>query len=206
MNGILVGTGIFVTGDGSGKEIIETDPPSIVFPGYKPVYEWDEQSEYIVKVWKLIPIEGRAEEASLALSKLQYKSLPDEAAYEFRALADEWISGQSYVGPNDPSGAPQSRVRYQSKLYKCLLTHISQDDWRPGEASSLWAEILPGQSGNEPESGYADWVQPDSSNGYSTGDRVLYDGHLWESIVNDNVDIPGTDNGFRWKDLGEYPA
>lgn len=32
-----------------------------------------------------------------------------------------------------------------------------------------------------------DWVQPDSSNPYMTGDRVRYDGHVYESTMDNNV-------------------
>lgn len=113
-----------------------------------------------------------------------------------------WIAGATYYGPDDPSGMPQSRVLFNSRLFKCLTTHYSQLDWTPVNAPSLWAEILPGQDGNEPEDGYAEWSRPDSTNGYSEGDRVTHNGRLWESLVDDNVDEPGTDNGFRWEDLG----
>lgn len=51
-----------------------------------------------------------------------------------------------------------------------------------------------------------DTEAPEAPDGYSTGDRVTHGGHLWESLVDDNVDRPGTDNGFRWKDLGAWPA
>lgn len=97
-------------------------------------------------------------------------------------------------------------MRFAGTLYRCLTAHTALAEWEPPSAPSLWAEVLPGQDGNEPETGYAEWVQPDSTNGYSTGDRVTHGGHLWESLVDDNVDEPGTDNGFRWKDLGAWPA
>lgn len=194
--GVKAGDTVVLTADGSGKEIIETNEPSVP-DGYKATYTWYENATQIVQTWELVPIEGTANEAALLLTKWQAKSLPDEYAIQVPALFDEWISGYSY--------AKDDRVRYRSVLYKCLLAHVSQEGWTPDTASSLWTKILPGQEGNEPESGYAEWVQPDSTNGYSTGDKVIYNGHLWESIVDSNVDVPGTDNGFRWKDLGVYP-
>lgn len=194
--GVKAGDTVVLTADGSGKEIIETNEPSVP-DGYKATYTWYENATQIVQTWELVPIEGTANEAALLLTKWQAKSLPDEYAIQVPALFDEWISGYSYT--------KDDRVRYRGVLYKCLLVHVSQEDWTPDTASSVWTKILPGQEGNEPESGYAEWVQPDSTNGYSTGDKVIYNGHLWESIVNDNVDIPGTDNGFRWIDLGVYP-
>ena len=141
-------------------------------------------------------MEGTAQEAALLLCRSIAAELPDEQALAVTALYDEWIAGAAY--------SAGQRVRWRGTLYKVLQGHVSQAGWTPDAAPSLFAEVLPGQEGNEPEEGYAEWVQPGSTNGYSTGDRVLHDGHLWESIVDSNVDEPGTDNGFRWKDLGEY--
>ena len=203
--GVLVGQSVVLTDQASGKKVVETVQPDVL-QGHVASSAWYETPTEIIQSWTLKPIEGTAEEAALALSKLQFTSLPDKAAYQFRALADEWIAGATYYGPNDASGFPQSRVRYLGKLYKCLQTHVSQSDWTPTDAPSLWAEILPGQEGNEPEEGYAEWVQPDSTNGYDKGDKVLHDGHLWESSFDGaNVWEPGA-VGAPWTDLGVYPS
>lgn len=197
MYGILAGGMVVLTANGKGKEVQE-NPPLEAPEGYIPTYEWVETDEQIVQSWSLRPIEGTAEEAMLKLSKLQAQSLPDEYALEVSALFDEWYPGRDCLAGE--------RIRHRGTLYKVLQGHVAQADWTPDTAPSLFAEVLPGQEGNEPEEGYAEWVQPDSTNGYSTGDKVLHNGHLWESIVDSNVDEPGTDNGFRWKDLGEHPA
>lgn len=194
--GLIAGGVIVLTPDGSGKEIQENPPFTDVPEGYVQKYEWVETSTKIVQSWYMEPVEGTAEEASLKLAKWQAKSLPDDYALQVPALYDEWIAGASYLAGD--------RIRYQGILYKVLQGHVSQAEWTPPVAPSLFAKVLPGQEGNEPEEGYAEWVQPDSTNGYSMGDKVVHNGHLWESIVDSNVDEPGTDNGFRWKDLGEY--
>lgn len=134
---------------------------------------------------------------------MQAAKLDDGEALKVAALYDEWSGkGVKYYGPDDPDGNPQTRLRYQGTLVKCLTTHTSQPDWAPNAAPSLWAVILPGQDGSGVEVGV--WQQPTAENGYSTGDKTIHNGHLWESLVDDNVDEPGTDNGFRWKDLGEW--
>lgn len=203
--GILVGQSVVLTDQASGKKVVETVQPDSL-QGYVASSAWHETPTEIIQSWTLKPIEGTAEEAALALSKLQFMSLPDEAAYQFRALADEWIAGATYYGPDDASGFPQSRVRYQGELYKCLQTHVSQRNWTPTDAPSLWSKILPGQEGNTPEEGYAEWIQPDSTNGYDKGDRVLHNGHLWESNFDGaNVWEPGA-VGAPWTDLGVYPS
>lgn len=202
LRGYLAGSTVVVTSE--GKRIVETEPPSCP-PGYSCEPSWYETPDEIIQTYELVPAEGTAEAAALALTKLQAMSLPDDALYEFRALAPSWISGCTYYGPGDASGMPQSRLLYRGELYKVLQTHVSQADWTPDTAPSLYAAILPGQEGNEPEEGYAEWVQPDSTNGYDKGDRVLHNGHLWESSFDGaNVWEPGA-VGSPWTDLGVYP-
>ena len=89
------------------------------------------------------------------------------------------------------------RLRHQGKLYKVLQTHVSQEDWAPDVAQSLFAEVLPGQEGTET----GVWKQPDSTNPYMAGDRVHYpkeDGPVYESIIDNNVWSP-TDYPEGWK-------
>lgn len=202
MYGILVGGNVVLTANGSGKEVQE-NPPLIPPDGYKSNYQWVETEEQIVQSWYLEPIEGTAEQAALALSKLQAKSLPDEYALQVTALYDEWIAGQTYYGPDSESGYPGDRIRYKGVLYKVLQGHVSQADWTPDAAPSLYAKVLPGQEGNEPEEGYGEWVQPDSTNGYSLGDRVSHNGKIWESIFDgSNVWEPGAvGTEALWKDI-----
>ena len=203
---------IIATGPDTGIRIVETDPPEAP-DGYKVVSRMQKDTRYNVirQNWETVPIEGTPQEAALALSKLQYMSIADESvAYKFRALADEWAIGHNYYGPDDPSGMLQSRVRYQGDLYKCLNTHVSQSGWEPGVAPSLWTKILPGQEGNEPEEGeFAEWdPSVSSTNGYSKGTKLIHNGHLYESMVDNNTWEPGGEGVYDniWKDLGEYPA
>ena len=77
------------------------------------------------------------------------------------------------------------RVRYGGKLYKVLQAHTSQPDWAPDAALSLFAEILIPDPEVIPE-----WVQPDSTNPYMTGDKVMYNGKVYESLIDNNVWSP----------------
>lgn len=106
--------------------------------------------------------------------------LTDEEALYAPELYPNWAPEQTYnVG---------ERVRFDGTLYRVIQTHDAQAEWTPAAAPSLFAEVLPGQDDTEP----GEWVQPDSTNGYMTGDRVTYDGKTWESTVNGNVWTPGT--------------
>ena len=202
LKGFKVGDTIVVSEDPAGKVIVDNNPPEYIPDGYKAEAEWTETRSEIVRSWTVVPIEGTAQDAALRLTQLQALSLPDDALYEFRALAPEWIVGETYYGPGDPE-IQQSRVKFQGRLFKCLTGHVSQADWTPTAAPSLWAEILPGQEGNEPEEGYGEWVQPGADNGYALGDRVMHNGKIWESTFDgSNVWEPGAQGTEAlWKDV-----
>lgn len=91
------------------------------------------------------------------------------------------------------------RVRYNGTLYKVLQDHISQGDWRPDSTSSLYAKVLIPDPAVVPE-----WEQPDSTNPYSKGDKVLHGGKTWESLVDGNVWEPGvTGTESLWREVTE---
>lgn len=116
-------------------------------------------------------------------------SLPEEEAVENIELFPEWIPDGHEYNPGD-------RVRYNGELYKVLQAHSSQDDWAPESAAALFAKILPGQDGTE----IGEWVQPDSTNAYSKGDRVIYDGKTYESLIDNNVWSPAA-YPAGWKEV-----
>ncbi len=194
MRGIMLGEHVLVTNEDGSKPIVESDAPEAP-DGYKAQDKWVDTGSAIEQSWSLVPIEGTAADAAVELARIQALGLSDADAVRVAALYDEW-------SPDSVEYKQGDRRRYQGYLVKCLQDHTSQPDWAPNAAPSLWALILPGQDGSGVEVGV--WQQPESTNGYSTGDRVIHDGHLWESKVDSNVDEPGTDNGFRWTDLGEW--
>lgn len=78
------------------------------------------------------------------------------------------------------------RVRHSGTLYKVVQDHISQADWTPPDAPSLFARVLIPEPSVIPE-----WTQPDSTNAYGIGDKVSHNGQTWESVVDNNVWEPG---------------
>lgn len=116
--------------------------------------------------------------------------MDDESACEAMELFALWEGG----GVSYTAGI---RLRHQGKLYKVLQTHVSQGDWAPDVAQSLFAEILPGQEGTE----IGVWKQPDSTNPYMAGDKVHYpteDGPVYESVIDHNIWSPA-DYPEGWK-------
>lgn len=116
-------------------------------------------------------------------------SMDDEQASQFTELFPEW-NGDGF------SYAAGDRVRYGGTLHKVLQDHTSQTTWNPDDAPSLFAEVLPGQDDTE----IGDWVQPDSTNPYSKGDRVRFEGKTYESLIDGNVWSP-TAYPAGWKEV-----
>lgn len=195
MRGILIDEQRVLVTDAEGSKPVRDVAAPEAPEGYVAKGEWVDTGAEIVRSWRLEPEGGTAADAAVELARIQAQGLSDADAVKVVALYDEWSGDGVEYKQGD-------RRRFQGHLVKCLQDHTSQPDWAPNAAPSLWALILPGQEGSGVEVGV--WQQPGSTNGYSKGDKVIYGGHLWESIVDSNVDVPGTDNGFRWKDLGEW--
>lgn len=210
MRGILIGEDALLVTDAPGaKPVRDVEAPEAP-EGYEAKGSWVDTGEELVRSWRLEPKGGTAAEAAVELARIQARSLSDADAVRVAPLYDDWSGdGVKYYGPDDHDGIPQSRVRYQGYLVKCISTHTSQPDWAPNAAPSLWALILPGQDGSGVEVGV--WVQPGADNAYQPGDRVIHDGHLWESTFTDdsgskNVWEPGATGVGEdiWADLGEW--
>ena len=112
-------------------------------------------------------------------------SATDPQAIEAPAVYPTWKEGVEYTANN--------RVLYNGKLYKVLISHISQPDWVPDGSFSLFAEVL-----IPDEDIIYEWKQPDSTNPYMIGDKVKYEGKIWESIVDNNVWKPGE---YGWQEI-----
>lgn len=114
-------------------------------------------------------------------------NLDDETALKGVTLFPAWVSGKDY--------AVGDRVKYNNVLYKVLQAHTSQDDWMPDISPSLFAQVLIPDPDVIPE-----WVQPDSTNPYMTGDKVKHNGKIWISTVDNNVWEPSV---YGWDEVVE---
>lgn len=88
-------------------------------------------------------------------------------------------------------------IQYNDKLYKVLQAHTVQENWTPEAAPSLFAEVLTDPTGQT----ILDWVQPNSTNPYMIGDKVKYEGVIYESLINNNVWSPAA-YPAGWKQIG----
>ena len=89
-------------------------------------------------------------------------------------------------------------IQYNDKLYKVLQAHTVQENWAPDVAPSLFAEVLTDPTGQT----ILEWKQPDSTNPYMTGDKVKYEGVIYESLIDNNVWSP-TQYPSGWKLIEE---
>lgn len=113
------------------------------------------------------------------------ESATDEQALSVPALYPAWWPGVAYT--------TGQRVLYSGVLYKVLQDHTSQDDWTPDAAPSLFSRVLIPDGETIPE-----WVQPDSTNTYSKGDRVTHNGKTWVSYIDVNSWEPGV---YGWTEV-----
>lgn len=77
-------------------------------------------------------------------------------------------------------------IQYNDKLYKVLQAHTVQEQWTPEAAPSLFAEVLTDPTGET----VLEWKQPDSTNPYMKGDKVKFEGKIYQSLIDQNVWSP----------------
>ena len=115
-----------------------------------------------------------------ALVSLREK-VADELALEVPAIYPKWREGRDYRAGE--------RVLHDGVLYKVLQAHASQAGWEPDKAPSLFATVLTADDGTP-----LPWVQPDSTNPYMKGDKVLHNGEVFESGIDHNTHEPTEQN------------
>ena len=111
--------------------------------------------------------------------------LTDEQALAAPMLFDRWQEDTEY--------ATGKRVIYDGVLYTVLQDHTSHMTWTPDVSPSLFAKVLIPDAQTIPE-----WIQPDSTNPYSAGDKVTHNGKTWISQIDGNVWEPGV---YGWNEV-----
>lgn len=117
------------------------------------------------------------------------RSISDGVALKVPELFPHW-SGNSKEYVKD------DKVLYNGVLYKVLQNHTSQETWTPTSAPSLFAKVLTS------EGEILDWEQPDSTNPYMKGDKVRFNGKIYESVIDNNVWSPEA-YPAGWKEVEE---
>ena len=134
-------------------------------------------------------------QAMMRQAEINSESNTDEQALEVQALYPDWETDVK-EGDTLETGV---RVNYKEVLYKVLQTHQKQETWNPEDTPSLFAKVLNPNAEVIPV-----WEQPDSTNGYMTGDKVSHSGIIYESLVDNNVWEPGAaGTETLWKEVTE---
>lgn len=145
---------------------------------------------YVVTAKPLTKEEQLENQRNLALTFFA-ETLSDAQALQVPMLFDEFDgNGVAYeVG---------KRVLYNDILYKVIQAHTSQAEWTPDAAPSLFAKVI-----NETIDGsIPKFEQPDSTNPYMKGDRVIFNEKVYESLIDNNVYSPEA-YPAGWKEIIE---
>ena len=175
------------------KAIVDSKPIYDVDTQYCELVGYQETYSRIRFVWEIKEIEIPRDELleqdtakALEMLGVNFDSLTDEQALQVPNVFPLWKVGVQYlVG---------ERILFDGKLYKVLTQHKSQEDWQPDVAPSLFAKVIVGD--NQP----LEWQQPDSTNAYMKGDKVLFNGKVYASLIDNNVWSP-TDYPAGWEEL-----
>ena len=139
-------------------------------------------------ILKLEEVDAK-EESLNKIGKIVANQVTDDVvALSIQEFYDIWAVGVLY---------PVGRyITHKDILYKVLTEHTSQTDWTPDVSPGLFAKVLIDPTGET----IPEWVQPDSTNAYMTGDKVTHNDKTYVSIIDNNIWEPGV---YGWEIVKE---
>lgn len=117
------------------------------------------------------------------------RSISDGVALKMPEVFPHWSGNSKEYVVDD-------KVLYNNVLYKVLQNHTSQETWTPISAPSLFAKVLTS------EGEILEWEQPSADNAYMIGDKVKFNGKIYESVIDNNVWSPEA-YPQGWKEVEE---
>lgn len=135
--------------------------------------------------YKKNPIAGRVESIETATAEV-IQTLDDPRALKIASAYPEWEPGEAVI-------VSDKRKRGEL-LYRCAQAHTTQADWTPETTPALWVKIAA-------EGTIPDFIQPTGAHdAYQIGDKVNFNGNIYESLINANTYSP-TAYPAGWKKL-----
>lgn len=191
--------------DAGFKPIIDSKPDYDVETQDAIFVDYMDTGAYIRAMYEIVEIEPTEEEQiieqtnkAMELLNINFNgllpNLSDEQALQVPLMFPKWQVGKAYVVGD--------RVLYLGVLYKVLQAHTSQQGWEPDIAPSLFAKNLIVKDENGEQVDIPKWVQPDSTNPYMIGDKVIFEGKVYQSLIDNNVWSP-TDYPQGWEEVNE---
>lgn len=118
------------------------------------------------------------EEQRKALKELvDVNAVPGETLMKMKILIKQY-DPKAYYEKDD-------LVEDNGALYVVIQDHLAQEDWRPIDTPALYALKLTSLDGTPQP-----WVKPDSTNPYMKGDKVIFEGKIYESLIDNNIWSP----------------
>lgn len=166
--------------DMTGNSVTVNIPKSMVVCATIPDYEETiSDPSFDLKAIKRLLIQ-------LTSSLLASETLTQTQIDDLAVINDKYQVGKAY--------ALNDVFNHEGKLYKVVQSHTSQADWLPGSTPALYTAYVPAGT-------IADWVQPTGAqDAYMTGDKVKFEGHTYQSLIDNNVWSP-TAYPSGWKQL-----
>ena len=191
--------------DAGYKPVIDSKPGYEVETQDAVFVDYIDTGMYIRAMYEIVEIEPTEEEQiieqtnkAMELLNINFNgllpNLSDEQALQVPLMFPKWQEGKEY--------AVGDRVLYLGVLYKVLQAHTSQAGWEPDIAPSLFAKNLIVKDEEGEQVDIPEWVQPDSTNPYMIGDKVIFGGKVYQSVIDNNVWSP-TDYPQGWEEVNE---
>ena len=191
--------------DAGYKPVIDSKPGYEVETQDAVFVDYIDTGMYIRAMYEIVEIEPTEEEQiieqtnkAMELLNINFNgllpNLSDEQALQVPFIFPKWQANKEYVVGD--------RVLYLGVLYKVLQAHTSQQGWEPDIAPSLFAKNLIVKDEEGEQVDIPEWVQPDSTNPYMIGDKVKFEGKVYQSLIDNNVWSP-TDYPQGWEEVNE---
>ena len=191
--------------DAGYKPIIDTKPDYDVETEDAVLVDYVDTGIYVKAMYEVVKIELTEEEQlieqtnkAMEIFNINFNNLlpdlTDEQALEMPLLFPKWQANIQYeVG---------YRVLYLGTLYKVIQAHTSQYGWEPDITPSLFAKNLIVKDDDGEQVDIPEWEQPGSTNPYMKGDKVRFEGKVYQSLIDNNVWSPAA-YPQGWEEVNE---
>ena len=191
--------------DAGYKPIIDTKPDYDVETEDAVLVDYVDTGAYVKAMYEVVKIELTEEEQlieqtnkAMEIFNINFNDLlpdlTDEQALEMPLLFPKWQAGKEYVVGD--------RVLYLGTLYKVIQAHTSQYGWEPDITPSLFAKNLIVKDDDGEQVDIPEWEQPGSTNPYMKGDKVRFEGKVYQSLIDNNVWSPAA-YPQGWEEVNE---
>ena len=191
--------------DAGYKPIIDTKPDYDVETEDAVLVDYVDTGTYVKAMYEVVKIELTEEEQlieqtnkAMEIFNINFNDLlpdlTDEQALEMPLLFPKWQAGKEYVVGD--------RVLYLGTLYKVIQAHTSQQGWEPDITPSLFAKNLIVKDDDGGQVDIPEWEQPGSTNPYMKGDKVKFEGKIYQSLIDNNVWSPAA-YPQGWEEVNE---